>query len=93
MNDAGLMRARQAAGDLRGKADGFRRRDYSSLEAFLEGFTVAERHREENTAVRQLLDVVDRADVRMIERRGRARFGEQAGVWRPRHGQAAWAGT
>jgi hypothetical protein len=80
VDDAGLMRAGQPACDLHGDADGLGRRQRTTLEARLERFAVAKGHREKHPAVGRFLDVVNRADVDVIDRRSRARFLKEASL-------------
>ena len=80
VDDAGLMRAGQPARDLQGDADRLGRRQRATLEALLERLAVAIGHREKHPAVGRFLDVVNRADVDVIDRRGRARFLKEASL-------------
>ena len=71
------MGALEAARDLPGQAGGFTRGNRPAFEPRGQRLAVAERHRQERPAVRQFLDVVNGADVRVVERRRGTRFGEQ----------------
>ena len=48
------------------------------VQSRLQRFAVVERHRDEQLSVVGLADLVDRADVRMIERRRRARLRDES---------------
>ena len=52
----------------------------AAREARLQRLAVVERHRDEQLPVGGLADLVDRADVRMIERRRRARLAQEAAL-------------
>jgi hypothetical protein len=77
MGDAGSMRALGSARDLPGQAGGFIRRNRPSCEPRSQRLAVDERHRQERASVRQLLDVVDSADVRVVQRRRGTSLGKQ----------------
>ena len=79
MDDSPRMRAPEPARDLPGDVERLCHRQRSLAgEAGLERLSRIERHCEEHPAVLSLPDVVDRAQVRMIERRGGARFTQEA---------------
>ena len=81
MDDALAVRFGEPVGDLRGDRERSRRLDRSALERRAQRLAFAVRQREEEAGVGRLADVVERADVRMIERRrgARLRFEATAG--------------
>ena len=88
MHDAGGVRALQPPRDLPRDVEGSAHGERPILiEARLERFPRIERHRQEQPPVFRLPHLVERAEVRMIERGDRARFPEETrpggsiGVW------------
>jgi hypothetical protein len=69
MNDAALMRRVERAGHLHRQVDGLRDGDRAGLQQLLDALALAQLHHDERLAV-VLLDVVDDADVRVVERGG-----------------------
>ncbi len=67
VDDAGIMGRGQAAGDLLGYRARVIDRQRSTLDTALERLAVVEAHRDEHAAIDGLVDVVDGADVRIIE--------------------------
>ena len=78
MHDAALVRAPEPARDLQRDRQRFVEREPPALQPRLQRFPVVERHRDEQLSVVGLADLVDRADVRMIERRGGARLRDES---------------
>ena len=78
MDDAMLVRLLQSACDLEGDRDGVLTRQRAAQEARLQRLAVVERHRDEQLPLGCLADLVDRADVGMIQRRGRAGLQQKA---------------
>ena len=78
MDDVGGMCGVQRVGHLRDDAGDLGHRQLTAGEASRESFSLVVRHRDERPAV-VIADLVDRGDVRMIERTGRARLPQQAG--------------
>ena len=74
MHDARRVRVRQPLGHLRGDADGLRNRQRSPGEALLQRLALVVRHHEVELAVRGLVDLVDCADVRVVQGRGGLRL-------------------
>src|SRR5690349_24549704 len=68
MNDAGLVSLCETVRDLDGNGDGILNRERLALEARSQRLAVVERHRDERLAVGRGPDLVNRADVGMIER-------------------------
>ena len=78
MNDAGLVRRGDATRDLDDDVEGLVNRRRPAGDPLLERLAFVIGHGQEHAAVGALVDLVDRADVRMIERRNRACFDQQA---------------
>ena len=78
MHDPARVRLGQGLRHLAGQLHGLLDRQRSPRQARLEGLAVAVRHREQELTGGKLLDVVDRADVGMIEERGGPRLVDQA---------------
>ena len=68
-------------------------REPAALQSRLQRFPFVERHRDEQLSVLGLADLIDRADVRMIERRRGARFRHESRLWRRRRRSDAAAET
>ena len=73
MHDPGAVGFREAVGGLRGDAEEHSRRQSAVGENLAQRSSLDELHRDELDAVRGA-DVVDRDEVRVVQRRGRARF-------------------
>jgi hypothetical protein len=78
MDDASMVGTRKPTRDLYGDAHGLGCREWSPFEATLQRLAVTVGHREEDPPIGHLLDVVDRANVGVIQRGRRAGLGEQA---------------
>ena len=74
--------------DLAGEVERFCRRHRAAFDAGAQGLALAVGHGEEQFPARQFLDVVDGADVRMIEKGRRPRLLHQPGLGRGVGGQA-----
>jgi hypothetical protein len=77
VDDAPGVRAAETAGDLDRDVERERERQRTALDPLLDRLAFVERHHDEGLAV-ALLDRVDRADVRMVEGRRRARLLQEA---------------
>ena len=77
MNDAGIVRGGDRAGHLDHDVERFGHGQGAAGDALAERFAFVERHRQKQAAVRRLVDLVDGADVRMIERGSRLRLDDQ----------------
>ncbi len=78
MHDAGGVRGGQRVGDLSHDTRRLRHRERTARQSGGERLAFVVGHRDERLAIR-VADLVDRADVRVIERAGRARFAHQPG--------------
>ena len=78
MDGPGVVGTGEAVRHLEHQPGCLRRRNRPALEPRLQRLAVDERHRDERAPVRQLLDVVNRADVGVIERGRGAGFGNEA---------------
>ncbi len=78
MDDTGVVRAREPLGDLDSDVDRFLDFQRAAVDPFLERLAGVVGHRQEHLAVRRLVDLMDSADVRVVERRGRLRLLHQA---------------
>ena len=76
MDDARPVRRVERVGDLRHQPRGLRDRQRPARETCGERLAFVIRHRDERLVIR-LADLVDRADVRVIERAGGARLAHQ----------------
>src|SRR5262245_30634160 len=72
------MRSAETAGDLDRDVQRFLERRRTALEPRLEGFSFAQLHAEEGSAVVAFPDLVDGADVRVVQAGGRAGLPEKA---------------
>src|SRR6185295_11212057 len=68
----------ETGGDLGGDVDGLEQRQRPALDPALEGLAVAEGHGDEQPLVLRLVDLVDGADVGMVEHRGGPRLAQEA---------------
>ena len=73
-----FVRVSESARDLQRDRERFVEREPAAIEARLQRFAFVERHRDEQLSVVGLADLVDRADVRVIERRRGARFRDES---------------
>ena len=73
VHDPGAVRFREAVGGLRGDAEERSRRQGAVGQNLAQRSSLDELHRDELDAVRGA-DVVDRDEIRVVQRRGRARF-------------------
>ena len=78
MHDARRVGARQAAGDLLAERHHVPQRHGAALDVLLQRAAFVQRHRDEDTSIAGLFDVVDGADVRIVERRGSLRLVNEA---------------
>lgn len=78
MHDLVSMGLEQALGYLSRDGDGSLDRERTASDVLLQGLPVVVRHRDEHPAVLGLVDLVNRADVRMVERRGGFGFEQEA---------------
>ena len=85
MDDAGGVGRVERVGQLREDAGDLADRHLAVGEARRQGFALVVRHRDERLAG-VVADLVDRRDVGMIERAGRARLPQQAGRGIGMHG-------
>ena len=74
MDDAGFVRGAHRAPNLHDDVERFVGVDAASRDPPLERLAFVVRHREEDAAVRRLIDFVNRANVGMVERRRGLRF-------------------
>src|SRR5216684_1310875 len=79
VNNPGAVSSFQARCDLTKNAERFRQRQCSSFESLFEALALVERHRDEQLAV-LLTELVNRADVRMVEGAGGPRFAQESGL-------------
>ena len=78
MHDARSMRIRESPADLlRGDVDGVAHRQRPPLDPLLQRLPLVVRHHEVELAVVGLVDLVDRANVRVVQGRGRLRLLEE----------------
>ena len=68
------MRLLQALADLRGDIEGLVQRQRPPLDPLLQRLALVVRHHEVELAVGRLVDLVDGADVGVVQRRGRLGF-------------------
>ena len=80
MHDAGRMRLGESPGDLNGDVERHVDRQRSLGDPVAQRAAFVEGHREIQLSVIGLADVVDRVDVRMVERRGGLGFLDEAGL-------------
>ncbi len=78
MNQTHGVRRRQAAGGLQQELDGFVRFDGAAFKPFAQCHAFVARHCDVEPPVRRLVRRVDRAHVRMVERRRRASLSQEA---------------
>ena len=78
VDDALFVRGREAARDLGGDLDGVVDRERPTLDPRLERLALVIPHGDEHLAIGGLVGVVNRADVGMVERRGRFGFEHEA---------------
>ena len=78
MHDPGGVSSGERIGDLCDEASDLGHRQWSAGKASGQRFALVMRHRDERLAG-EVADLVDRRDVRVIERAGRARLPQQAG--------------
>jgi hypothetical protein len=72
--DPGGRRMLESACDLESERQGFVEREATAREPRLQRFAIVERHGDEQMSIAGFANLVDRADVRMIERGSRARL-------------------
>ena len=89
MDDAVLVRLLQSTCDLEGNRDGVLARQRAAHEARLQRLAAVERHRDEQLPLGCLADLVNRADVGMIQRRGGAGFLKKAAFGLRPHAEVA----
>src|SRR6188474_1513959 len=80
MHDAMVVSLLQSACDLEGNRDGVVTRQRAAREARLQRFAVVERHRDEQLSFGCFADLVNRADVGVIERSSRAGLEQEAAL-------------
>ena len=80
VHDAGGMSLRKASGDLLRVVDRLGQGDGTAGDLGLDRLALVIRHRDEEPPVRRLVDLVDRADVGMVQRRGRLRLDLEAAL-------------
>ena len=82
MNDVGVVRCRHRARHLHRDVERLVDRHRPAGDPLLQRLPFVVRHRQEHAAIWRLVDLVDRADIRMVERGGRLRLGDEpvAGV-------------
>jgi hypothetical protein len=78
VHDPGGVSSGERIGDLCEEASDLGHRQWSAGKASGQRFALVMRHRDERLAG-EVADLVDRSDVRVIERAGRARLSQQAG--------------
>jgi hypothetical protein len=78
MDDAGVVRRSDAARDLDDDVERLGNGQRATLDALLERLAFVMRHREKHATVRRLIDLVDGADVGMIECGSGLRLDDQA---------------
>ena len=78
MHDARAVGLRQPLADLRGDVDGVVQRQRSPLDPLLQRLARVVRHHEVELAVVRFVDLVDRADVGVVQRRRRFGLLEEA---------------
>jgi hypothetical protein len=78
MNDAALVCMRESLGDLPGDADGLVQRHPTSHQAIGQRLAGIERHGDKKLPVARLADLMNGADVPVIERRGGACFEQES---------------
>jgi hypothetical protein len=67
VNDAGVMRVLEAPANLDRDVERVGDRQRTALQPLLQRLAVVIRHRDEQLSIVGLVDVVDRADVRVVE--------------------------
>jgi hypothetical protein len=78
MDDPRFVRVSESARHLLRDRKGFIEREAAAVEARLQRFAIVERHGDEQLSVLGLPDLVDRADARVIEGGGGARFSDES---------------
>src|SRR6185295_17961431 len=78
VDDPPLVGAGEAGGDLPGDLDGLAEGERTALDAVAQRLALVERHGDEQRAVLGLADLVDGAEVRMVERRGGLGLADEA---------------
>ena len=74
VNDAGIVRCRETARDLRDDGRRFVEAQRTACDPLSKRLAVVVCHRQKHSALGRFVDLVDRADVRVIQRGGRLRF-------------------